>query len=279
LDFVKMHGTGNDFVVLDGRGDRRDWPALAIAICDRHYGAGADGILVIEESERAPLRMRIYNPDGSESEMCGNGLRCFVKYAVERRLVPDAGSLSVETGAGVLETEYFGSGGRVERVRVNMGPPRFAPADVPVRAEGGGPVRDLPLQVEGIDLALTCLSMGNPHAVTFVEGPLAAFPLETAGPRIEHHPLFPNRTNFEVARVLDRSHVEMRVWERGAGITLSCGTGAAAVAVAARLQGLVDDAIELTLPGGTLDLAWSGEGPVFLTGPAIEVYRGSWPDA
>ena len=279
MDFAKMHGTGNDFVVLDGRGVGRDWPALAIAMCDRHFGVGADGILVLEESVVAPLRMRMYNPDGSEAEMCGNGIRCFVKYAVEGGIVPAVSPLAVETGTGVLEAEFWGNEGRVERVRVNLGLPRFAPEEVPVCVDGPGPVRDLPVDAGDRSFAVTCVSMGNPHAVTFLNDPVTDFPLETVGPRMEYHVLFPRRTNFEIVRVLDREHLEMRVWERGAGLTMACGTGAAAVAVAARLHGFTDNAVAIDLPGGRLDLAWDGEGPVYLSGPAVEVFRGVWPDA
>ncbi|MSQ61416.1 MAG: diaminopimelate epimerase [Dehalococcoidia bacterium] len=278
MDFAKMHGTGNDFVVVDGRGAERDWPRLAIAMCDRHFGVGADGILVVEESAVAPLRMRMYNPDGSEAEMCGNGIRCFVKYAVEGGIVAGVSPLAVETGVGVLEAEFWGGEGRVERVRVNLGPPHFAPEEVPVRVDGEGPVRDLAVDAGDRSFAVTCVSMGNPHAVTFLTEPVAAFPLETVGPRMEHHALFPRRTNFEIVRVLDREHLEMRVWERGAGMTMACGTGAAAVAVAARLHGFTGDTVAIELPGGWLDLAWDGEGPVYLSGPAVEVFRGVWPE-
>ncbi len=279
MDFAKMHGTGNDFVMVDGRGIERDWQRLAIAMCDRHFGVGADGILVVEESAMAPLRMRMYNPDGSEAEMCGNGIRCFVKYAVEGGIVPAVSPLTVETGAGVLEAEFRGGEGRVDWVRVNMGQPRFAPEDVPVRVDGPGPVRDLAVDAGDHSFAVTCVSMGNPHAVTFLTEPVAAYPLETVGPRMEHHPLFPRRTNFEIVRVLDRAHLETRVWERGAGMTMACGTGAAAVAVAARLHGFTGDTVAIELPGGRLDLAWDGEGPVYLSGPAVEVFRGVWPEA
>ena len=279
MDFAKMHGTGNDFVVVDGRRIERDWPRLAIAICDPHFGVGADGILVVGESARAPLRMRMYNPDGSEAEMCGNGIRCFVKYAVEGGLVAVVSPLTVETGAGVLEAEFRGGEGRVDWVRVNMGRPRFAPEDVPVRVDGRGPVRDLAVEAGDHSLAVTCVSMGNPHAVTFLTEPVAAFPLETVGPLMEHHALFPRRTNFEIVRVLDRAHLEMRVWERGVGMTMACGSGAAAVAVAARLHGFIGDTVTIELPGGRLNLVWDGEGPVYLSGPAVEVFRGVWQEA
>jgi diaminopimelate epimerase len=280
MRFTKMHGAGNDFVVIDARDVERDWAKLAVAICDRHFGIGADGLLVILPSERAALRMRMFNPNGSEAEMCGNGIRCFVKYAVERGLTSlHDGALQVETLAGVLNAEATLAAGRVESVRVAMGPPRFAPQEIPVAVEAEPPVKDLPVDIDGETFAVTCVSMGNPHAVHFIDSPVADFPLETIGPKIERHPLFPNRVNFEVARVLARDRIEARVWERGAGITLACGTGASAVAVAARLHDLVDERVELRLPGGALTLAWDGAGDVYLTGPAAEVFEGDWPES
>ncbi len=272
-----MHGTGNDFVVVDGRAGERDWAELARAMCERHTGVGADGLLVLTKSERAPLRMRMYNPDGSESEMCGNGIRCFVKHAIEDEIVPARSPLAVETGAGVLEIAYERVAGEVTAIRASMGAPRLAPAEIPVRIDGPGPVLDLPLTIEGHNLSLTCVSMGNPHAVAFIDTPVAGFPLGIVGPKVERHAMFPNRTNFHVARVLARDHIEMRPWERGAGPTLACGSGAAAVCVAARLHGLIGDTVRIDLPGGALELEWLGEGPVTLSGPAAEVFRGSWP--
>ena len=175
MRFVKMQGTGNDFVLLEAQGDERDWPRLAQAMCDRHFGVGADGLILVLPSARADVRMRMFNPDGSEAEMCGNGLRCIAKYAVEGGLArPRAGRIDVETMAGVLAAQTFGDGRTVERVRVSMGVPRFAPAEVPVLIETEPPIVDLPLEVGGRALRLTCLSMGNPHAVHFLDGPVAA---------------------------------------------------------------------------------------------------------
>jgi len=277
MRFVKMHGTGNDFVLLEAQGDERDWPRLAQAMCDRHLGVGADGLILVLPSSRADVRMRMFNPDGSEAEMCGNGLRCIVKYAVEGGLArPRAGRIDVETLAGVLAAQTFGDGRTVERVRVSMGVPRFAPAEVPVLVEAEPPIVDLPLEVAGHALRLTCLSMGNPHAVHFLDGPVDAYPLEEVGPLVEHHPLFPQRVNFEVAQVLADDRIEVRVWERGAGATLACGSGAAATIVAARLHGLVGERVDITLPGGTLAAEWDGRGEVYLSGPAERVFAGEW---
>jgi diaminopimelate epimerase len=277
MRFVKMHGTGNDFVLLEAQGDERDWLRLAQAMCDRHFGVGADGLILVLPSSQADIRMRMFNPDGSEAEMCGNGLRCIVKYAVEGGLArPRAGRIDVETLAGVLAAQTFGDGRTVERVRVSMGVPRFAPADIPVLVEADPPIVDLPLEVAGHGLRLTCLSMGNPHAVHFVDGPVAAFPLKEVGPLVERHPLFPQRVNFEVAQVLASDRMEVRVWERGAGATLACGSGASAAMVAAYVQGLVGERVDITLPGGKLVIEWDGRGEVYLSGPAARVFAGEW---
>ncbi len=278
MKFTKFHGAGNDFILIDARAlPYMDWPAIAIRMCDRHFGIGADGIILALHSQQSALRMRILNPDGSEAEMCGNGIRCLAKYAIEEHLVAPANNrLEIETVAGILTTEVFG-GESIERVRVDMGAPRFEPRDLPMAIEAKGPVVDFPLQANGASIPITCVSMGNPHAVFFQEEPVQAYPLETIGPLVEHHPLFPQRVNYEVARVLSRRRIELRVWERGAGQTLACGTGACAVAVAARLKGLIDDSVEVLLPGGTLSIEWPGHGQVFLTGPAERVFAGEWP--
>ncbi|MCH7812078.1 MAG: diaminopimelate epimerase [Chloroflexi bacterium] len=279
MRFTKLHGTGNDFVLVDARELERDWSSLAKRICDRHFGIGADGLILVLPSDVADLRMRMFNPDGTESEMCGNGVRCFVKFAVEGGIATlEHGALRVETLAGVLPAEAAGSGGGVESVRVGMGQPRFAPQEIPVAAEAEPPITNLPLSVDDRQIAVTCLSMGNPHAVYLSDEPVAAFPLEAIGPKIERHDLFPKRVNFEVARVLSRDRIEARVWERGAGATLACGSGASAVMVAARLAGVVDNRAEIRLPGGSLTLEWDGQGDVFLTGPAVEVFAGEWPE-
>ena len=276
--FTKWQGTGNDFVLIEAK-EEREWPRLARAICDRHFGVGADGILLVLPSDRADLRMRMFNPDGSEAEMCGNGLRCFVRHAVERGLArPQDGRLRVETGAGVLTAELLHEQGREGWVRVGMGRPRFTSAEIPVLAEVEPPIRNLSLTVDGQIVSVTCISMGNPHAVHFYARPVASYPLEQVGPKVETHPLFPQRVNFEVARVLNRELIEARVWERGAGATLACGSGASAVMVAAHLHSLVEERVEVRLPGGTLLLEWDGEGEVYLSGPAERAFTGEWPD-
>ncbi|MEX2160041.1 MAG: diaminopimelate epimerase [Dehalococcoidia bacterium] len=278
MKFTKLHGAGNDFLVIDARDGERDWSRLAVSICERNLGAGADGLLLIEDSSAADLRMVLYNADGSEAETSGNGLRCFVKYAVDHALAQlRDGAITVETLAGVSKAEADVRDGLVQSVRVSMGRPRFEAQEVPIAIEAKAPLKDVALDVEGRRLAVTCVSMGNPHAVEFVSS-VDEYELLTIGPKVEHHALFPARVNFSIARVIDRAHIESRTWERGVGETLACGTGASAVMVAARLHHLADARVELTQPGGTLVLEWDGAGEVFLTGPAVEVYTGEWPE-
>ena len=288
MQFMKMHGTGNDFVLV-GNGslssadapDAPNWSTAATRLCDRHFGVGSDGVLLILPSDVAAFRMQMFNPDGSEAEMCGNGIRCATKYAVETGLVtvskaPDAG-IRVETLAGVKTVwPVVGPGGSVHEVRVDMEPPELSPRRMPVAVDGDGPVLDHPAAIAGAKLGLTFVSMGNPHAVAFLEESVDGFPLERIGPIVEHDRLFPNRTNFEVVNVLARDRLRVRVWERGAGLTMACGTGACAVMVAARLKGLVRDSATIELPGGELFVEWGGSGPVYMTGAVETVFEGEW---
>ena len=281
MRFAKLHGTGNDFIVIDAREQERDWAKLAVAICERHTGAGADGILLVKapSAAKAALRMVLYHADGSEAEMSGNGMRCFVKYAVDRGLARlEEGVVAVDTLAGVLTVAVTLSGSRVESARVAMGKPRFAPQEIPVAIEAEPPIQDYPLTLDGRTIPVTCVSMGNPHAVHFIDSAVDEYPLHELGPRVEHHPLFPRRVNFGVARVLGRDRMDVRVWERGAGETLACGTGVSAAVVAARLKKLVDERVTVSQPGGSLLVEWDGAGEVYLTGPAVEVYEGEWPE-
>lgn len=277
MRFYKVHGLGNDFILFDARTRRLDWHRLAPRLCDRHFGIGADGLLLLENGEKAPFRMRIINADGSEAEMCGNGIRCFAKYLADHSYIPaDQDELEVETLAGIQRLRLLRRGGVVEAVRVAMGRPRFDPAEIPVDLPGPGPIIDYPLTVDGQRLTLTFVSMGNPHAVAFIDEPVESFPLDRVGPKVEHHPLFPKRTNFEVVNRLAPDRYRVRVWERGVGLTLACGTGACAVAAAARLKGLAPERVRVELPGGSLEIEWDGQGEVFMTGPAAEVFVGEW---
>jgi diaminopimelate epimerase len=278
MKFTKMHGAGNDFLLVEGN-EERDWTALSQAMCERHFGVGADGVILVLPSGKADVRMRLFNADGSEAEVSGNGVRCLVRYAVERGLAaPQDGKVRIEAVHAVLEAGVEMDGTAVRRVRLSMGPPRFDPKEVPVAVEMSPPVIDLPLDVDGERIAVTCLSMGNPHAVTFIDSPIDRYPLESIGPKVEHHSAFPARVNYGVGRLLDRGHMELRVWERGCGETLACGSGSCAAMVAARLKGLAGDVVDITQPGGLLRVEWDGRGDVFLGGDAQFVFDGVWPD-
>ena len=284
IEFTKMEGCGNDYIYVDARNMDEDWPALSVAMSDRHFGIGSDGLILIMDSHVAALKMRMFNADGSEGEMCGNGIRCFTKFAIERDIVaPSNGGITVETLGGVRTVTPSGENGQVTRARVAMGAPTLLPIAVPVvvsPSKGrhiGEAVADYPLTIDAIDLKLTFVSMGNPHAVAFIDTPVAEFPLHTIGPKVEHHPIFPNRVNFEIVNRVDRNRLNARVWERGSGETMACGSGACAMMVAANLHGFVGSNVDITLPGGTLTIDWDGRGEVFLEGPATEVFSGAWP--
>jgi len=271
LEFTKMHGAGNDFVVLDGvNGELPPIEPLARLLCDRHFGIGADQLLVVRPSRAADFRMEIYNADGSQVEMCANGIRAFYKYLRDRGLTGQD-EIGVETLSGVVRPRWAGA----DRVLVDMGRPVLEPAKIPTTlGAGDGPVLDVPLEVDGETLRVSCVSMGNPHAVFFVGDPDSA-PLERLGPRIEHHPAFPNRVNVEFVAPVDRGRIRQRTWERGTGETLACGSGACAVAVVSMLRGLVDRRVTVELRGGELEIAWEGKAAsVFMTGPATEVFSG-----
>ncbi len=274
LEFTKMHGAGNDFVVLDGiRESLPPLEALARRLCDRHFGIGADQLLVLRESRGADFRMEIYNPDGSQVEMCANGIRALTKYLRDRGLA-SADEISVETLSGVVRPRWAGA----DRVTVDMGRPVLEPAKIPTAlGRGDGPVLEVPLEVAGESLRVSAVSMGNPHAVLFVADPDAA-PVERLGPLLEHHPAFPNRVNVEFATPVARDRIRQRTWERGTGETLACGSGACAVAVVSMLRGLVERRVEVELRGGVLEIAWESDAAhVFMTGPAAEVFTGRIP--
>lgn len=274
-----MHGAGNDYVYVDAREQERDWRSLSVAMSDRHLGVGSDGLILALPSKKADLRMRMFNADGSEGEMCGNGIRCLVKFAFDNGIVAaEKSPVRVETLAGVLDVTPLGDNGDgMTAARVLMGEPRLNPQEIPVAIEGMDAVIDRPLEVAGRQFRMTCVSMGNPHAVAFLDEPVDEFPLTQIGPMVEHHPLFPARVNFEIANVLDDGKViKTRVWERGSGITMACGTGACAVQVAARLNGLAGDRATIALPGGDLTVEWRGEGEVVMEGPVATVFDGEW---
>jgi diaminopimelate epimerase len=289
MKFSKLQATGNDFILVDARTMEGDWANWARATCDRHFGIGADGLILVQDSTNADLKMRLFNSDGSEAEVSGNGLRCFAKFVIEKGLSAkfaspgeqDNHSLTIDTLAGIKKIKAHMSGNKVNRVEVNMGMPQFKPEQIPVGIEvdipmKSGPILDYPLVIDSKELTLAILSMGNPHAVSFLSRPITDFPLAELGPKVEGHSMFPRRTNFEVARVLSRVKIEARVWERGVGETLACGSGACAIAVAAQLLDYVDPQVDIILIGGTLAVSWDRVGEVLLAGPVEEVFTGEW---
>jgi diaminopimelate epimerase len=277
MRFTKMHGAGNDYIYLDGFAQPapRDPVDLAIRMSDRHKGIGGDGLVLIGPSERADARMRMFNADGSESEMCGNAIRCVAKYLSDHGIVRKP-ELNIETGRGILTLQVFSENGKVTRARVNMGRPILAAVEIPTLLSGEPP-QNAPLEVGGRTLHVTCVSMGNPHCVTFVDALTDELVLGI-GPQVERHPAFPRRVNAEFVRVISPREVEMRVWERGSGETQACGTGASAVCVAGVLNGLTERKILAHLPGGDLELEWAESGEVYKTGPAVEVFSGEWAE-
>lgn len=278
MRFTKMHGAGNDYVYVDCFHERppADPAALARAITHRHTGVGGDGLILIRPSERADARMQMFNADGSEAEMCGNGIRCVARYVYDHGIARKE-EMTIETGAGVLLLQLPVRNGTVEQVRVNMGRPVFHHELIPTTLVGDPPVR-APLDVEGRTLEVTCVSMGNPHCITFVDEVNDDWVLRI-GPRIERHPAFPQRVNAEFVQVISTSEFVMRVWERGSGETQACGTGACAAAVAGVLNELTERTVLAHLPGGDLQLEWAESGEVYMTGPAVEVFSGEWPEA
>lgn len=281
MRFTKMHGAGNDYVYVDcfRQSMPPDPAALARRLADRHFGVGGDGLILICPSDRADARMRMFNADGSEAEMCGNGIRCVAKYVHDHGICRKP-VLEIETGAGVKRLELELSGGRVGRVRVDMGQPILHPADVPTtlppspNAPGGAAV-DAELVVGDRALRATCVSMGNPHCVLFVERPSDDWVLGL-GPIIERDRHFPRRVNVEFVQCVSPREVHARVWERGSGETLACGTGACAIGVAGALAGRTERRLTVHLPGGTLEVDWADDNHVYLTGPAVEVFSGEW---
>jgi diaminopimelate epimerase len=278
MKFAKMHGAGNDFLIVESSGDERDWPTLAIAMCERNLGVGADGLMLLLPSDKADFRMRLFNADGSEAEVSGNGVRCLVKYAVERGIAKAKDDrVTIEAIHDVLEAQIFREGGKVVRSRLSMGAPRFETKEIPMRGSLPAPVMDYEIDVDGEDITVSCMSIGNPHAVHFIDGDVNAYPLESIGPKVEHHPVFPARVNYGVARVVSRELMNVRVWERGAGETLACGSGCCGAMVMAHLHDYVGDRVDITQPGGLLTVEWDGRGDVYLTGPAEFIFEGEWP--
>ena len=279
MKFTKMHGAGNDYVFVDARDQDEDWPALSVAMSDRHTGVGSDGLILARPSDRVDMRMTMFNADGSEGRMCGNGIRCLVAFAISKGILPsDTSPVTVETRSGDRVVKPLWQNGTMARAIVGMGEPALAVEDVPVIAPGRDTLMDYPLVVEGQTFEISCVSMGNPHAVAFLDTPVDDMKLHEIGPLVERHPMFPEQVNFEIVNVLDGGHVRARVWERGSGLTMACGTGACAVAVIARIKGLTEDEATVSLPGGDLIISWPGEGEVVMEGPIETVFEGDWPE-
>ena len=273
MRFTKMQGLGNDYVYVNCFQETIENPSeAAIKVSDRHFGIGSDGLILIKPSEVADFRMDMYNADGSQAEMCGNGIRCVAKYVYDYGLT-DQTEISVETLAGIKYLKLQIEDGKVSQITVNMGQPELNPVKIPVQAEGERVV-DEPIVVNGVTYKMTCVSMGNPHCIVFIDD-TTNFPLEEIGPMFENHKRFPKRVNTEFIQILNRNEVNMRVWERGSGETLACGTGACASAVACVLNGLTEDEITLHLLGGDLSVRWDRkENVVYMTGPAKVVFDG-----
>ena len=277
IKFTKMQGTGNDFIMIDCRKSKITGPKkLAVAVCDRHYGVGADGILLLLDSKQADYRMRIFNPDGSEAEMCGNGIRCFAKYLYDNGITGKK-QLDIETAAGMKKLNLLVKNRKVISVMINMGEPILRRDRIPMIGDQGMVIGETLHLDDGTKFVITSVSMGNPHVVIFVEE-IEKFPIEKYGPQVENHPLFPNRTNVEFVKVLNRKEVVQRTWERGTGETLACGTGASAVTAACIMNKLTERTIKIHLRGGDLKTEWrDDDNCIYLTGTAMRVFSGEWP--
>ena len=275
MKFTKWQGTGNDFVIVNGFEETIvDYSSKAIEVCDRHYGIGADGLIMVLPSSIADFQMRIINSDGSEPEMCGNGIRCFARYVYESGLTNKT-ELCVETLAGIIRPTLLLENDRVESVCVDMGEPRLQRGEIPTAGNPMEKVINELLTVGDCTHRITCVSMGNPHCVIFTEN-VDSMDLPAFGKPIEEHPFFPRKTNVEFVQVMDRRNLRMRVWERGAGVTLACGTGTCATVVAAVLNNITDRKVKVRLDGGELLVEWREDNHVYMTGPAVEVFRGEY---
>lgn len=275
MKFTKMHGCGNDYVYVDCTNEMIENPSeVSKYVSDRHFGIGSDGLILICSSETADFRMAMYNADGSEGAMCGNGIRCVAKYVYDKGLT-DKKNISIETKSGIKELELTVEDGKVSLVKVNMGAPILKAKDIPVYVDTEKCI-DSDINVDGKDYKITCVSMGNPHAVTFIDEDVKTFPIEKIGPKFENHPMFPDRVNTEFVQVLNRHEVNMRVWERGSGETLACGTGTCATVVACVLNGLTDDEVTVHLLGGDLFIKYDRKNDtVWMTGPAVIAFEGT----
>ena len=277
IEFLKMHGLGNDFILVDcvnkSLGDSLFLSYLAKKFCDRNFGIGADGLILILPSSKADIQMRIFNSDGTEAQMCGNGIRCFAKYALENKLISKT-IFTVETLAGIITPELIFKDKEISGIKVNMGNPKLKRREIPMIGEDTLTVVDETLKVNlKQTFKITCVSMGNPHCIIFVND-MQSTPVNEIGPKIENHPIFPEKTNVEFIQILNRKEINFKVWERGVGETLACGTGACAALVASVLNKKSERQAIIHLTGGDLDIEWIENGPIFMTGPAELVFKG-----
>jgi diaminopimelate epimerase len=281
VEFTKMQGAGNDFILVEAGRTDIDWKTMSKVMCDRHYGIGADGLLLLMPSDIADFKMRVFNADGSESEICGNGLRCMVRYYLSSINTSKKGDIiRVEAAVGIREAREVYINGGVFEIQTGTGKPVFDENNIPVQTgQCEFDIKQLLVcttTVAGNNIRLNLVSMGNPHAVYFTDNPVVEFPLSDIGPEITGNGLFPKGINFEVARIMSRDTIEARVWERGVGETLACGSGACAVAVAAITHDYTGTKVNVRLPGGILKVEWDGQGEVYLSGPTETVYTGIW---
>lgn len=275
FNFSKWHGLGNDFVIVNGLEESiENYEEMAIKVCDRHFGIGADGLVILLKSEIADFKMRIFNSDGSEAEMCGNVTRCMARYVFEHGLT-DKKKITLETKAGIIKPELIFTNGILDTVRVDMGEPRLKRSEIPMAGNADEQVINEILRVGDVEYNITCVSMGNPHCIIFVDD-LTLVDLSVSGPKIETDPIFPKKTNVEFVQVLNKQKLRMRVWERGAGVTMACGTGTCATLVAAVLNGKADRQATIELDGGMLFIEWGLDNHIYMSGPAVEVFRGKY---
>jgi len=275
MNFAKLHGAGNDYVFINATNLNYNWPSLSIQVSDRHTGIGSDGLILLLNSDVADIKMTMFNADGSEGKMCGNGIRCLVKFAIDEGVIPPNNNpISVETMSGILSVKPIFQNNIMTKANVSMGIPILNPKDIPVNINKTNFISNYPMKINDYNFKLAFVSMGNPHTIAILKEPIEDIPLEIIGPIVEKKNIFPEGINFEIVNIISKDHVKLRVWERGSGLTMACGTGACATVVALKLQNLVNNSVKVDLPGGDLDISWPGNGQVIMEGPVKTVFQG-----